>query len=631
MTLAQPGSWRSPITTEMLTSAGVTFGYTQTFEGELYWDESRPTENGRNVVVSRNGGDLLPLPWSASTRVHEMGGLSWLVCNWQQVTGVLFTEKTDQRIYWVSAGVEPVAITPVSPTGTLSRYCDFLIRGSEIWCIRETTSGHETQRDLIAISAQGDIRTLDSNSHFYAHLVLSPDQNSLAWISWEHPQMPWDGTELRVAKISSDSVLESCTIVAGSTTEAVNSPVWANNETLYDLSDKSGFWNIWETSSLGKNRQVLIEAAEWAHPMWQVGTNLLRMLPDGRLVGIHGSPAAEKVAIVDPTSSRVIDCESELSNFSHISVHDNQIFAIGGGAKVPAAVVEFSATTAVTVATLTEVPIPVAASYFPTARSVSFPSKNGRTVHAFISAAANPDFESDEKPPVIITAHGGPTGNTTGVAAIRRAFFTSRGFTVVDVDYGGSTGYGRAYRETLKGQWGVVDTEDILAVVSGLIDSGVADPKQIVIRGGSAGGFAVLNGLVHSKVFAAGANYYGVAELTMLAQDTHDFESRYLDSLIGPYPQEHDLYLQRSPLTHADNLTSPLIIFQGADDPIVPPSQSQAFRDACIRNGIKHKYFEFPEESHGFKKSENIKTCAIEELKFYGEVLGFTPDLEPTD
>jgi hypothetical protein len=181
----------------MLTESGVTFGYTQTFDGELYWDELRPTENGRNVVVSKTGGDLLPPPWSASTRVHEMGGLSWLVCTWQKVTGVLFAEKTDQRIYWLAPGAGPVPITPESPTGTHARYCDFLIRDSEIWCIREITRGHETSRDLIAINPAGEIRTLDANSHFYAHLVLSPDQNSLAWISWEHPQMPWDGTELR--------------------------------------------------------------------------------------------------------------------------------------------------------------------------------------------------------------------------------------------------------------------------------------------------------------------------------------------------------------------------------------------------------------------------------------------------
>ena len=275
--------------------------------------------------------------------------------------------------------------------------------------------------------------------------------------------------------------------------------------------------------------------------------------------------------------------------------------------------------------TITEVLAPIDQGFLPRAKALTFPSKNGRSVHAFISPATNPNYVSHELSPVIITVHGGPTGNTSGVASIKRAFFTSRGFTVVDIDYGGSTGYGRAYRETLKGKWGVVDTEDILAVVAGLIADGLANPEKIVIRGGSAGGYAVLNSLVHSKVFAAGANYYGVAELTMLAEDTHDFESRYLDSLIGPYPERKDLYIERSPLTHAENLNSPLIIFQGSDDPIVPPSQSQAFRDACIKNRIKHKYFEFEGESHGFRKSQTISTCAIEELKFFGEVLGFVP------
>jgi dipeptidyl aminopeptidase/acylaminoacyl peptidase len=308
-----------------------------------------------------------------------------------------------------------------------------------------------------------------------------------------------------------------------------------------------------------------------------------------------------------------------------LSVQGDRIYAIGGAPKTLAALVELSTGNQKSSVTIKEVLAPINEDFLPTARALEFPSKDGRTVHAFMSPATNPNFVGDELPPVIITVHGGPTGNTSGVASIKRAFFTSRGFTVVDVDYGGSTGYGRAYRETLKGQWGVVDTEDILAVVAGLIADGLADPKKIVIRGGSAGGYAVLNGLVHSKVFAAGANYYGVAELIMLAEDTHDFESRYLDSLIGPYPERKDLYVERSPLTYADNLTSPLIIFQGSDDPIVPPSQSQAFRDACIRNGIKHKYFEFEGESHGFRKSQTITTCAIEELKFFGEVLGFVP------
>lgn len=625
MAIAQPGTWSSPITPEMLSQAGIALGFTQTFNDDLFWDESRPAENGRNVVVSRKNGDVLPAPWSASTRVHEMGGLSWLVCVWKDQLGLLFAEKTDQRIYWKPVNGDPEPLTPESLSGTLARYSDFLIRGSEIWCVREITEGANTARDLIAISAPSEIRVLDSTSHFYAHLALSPDQTQLAWITWEHPQMPWDGTELRVAQINDSGNLIDQKICAGSTTEAVNSPVWSAKGSLYYISDASGFWNVWELDSDQRKRQIVSESAEWAHPMWLVGTHLLRIMDSGELVGIHGTPAQEQIAIIDPATRTWRDLECDLSNFAHLSVNQDRIYVIGGGAKTLFALIELSTQQPSSPKTISEVLAPIDRDFLPVAQALTFPSKNGRTVHAFMSPATNPNYESGDLPPVIITVHGGPTGNTSGVASIKRAFFTSRGFTVVDVDYGGSTGYGRAYRETLKGQWGVVDTEDILAVVAGLIADGLADPAQILIRGGSAGGYAVLNGLVHSKAFAAGANYYGVAELTMLAQDTHDFESRYLDSLIGPYPERKDLYIERSPLTHADNLSSPLIIFQGSDDPIVPPSQSQAFRDACLKNGIKHKYFEFEGESHGFRKSQTITTCATEELKFFGEVLGFVP------
>jgi len=625
MITATPGSWESPISPQLLATAGVSLEFVQGVAGEVYWDESRPDEGGRTAVVGSTQGELLPAPWSAVTRVHEMGGLSWLVCNWRSETGLLFSEKSDQRIYWKTKDTDPVAITPASSAGTLARYSDFLIRGQEIWCVREITHEHETNRSLIAINPEGEIRILDSKSHFYAHLALSPDETKLAWISWEHPQMPWDGTQLRVADITSDGELEAIQVRAGGLSEAVNSPVWRDEDNVYFISDASGFWNVWCVDETGNRNQIFTQDAEWAQPMWLVGARFLQKLPDGRLVGIHGDPANESLVIGDPETGLWQDCKSELTNFSYFCTSDNQIIAVGGGSKVSQAIIEFVAAQPSSSKIIQQIEIPVAAKYLPVAQSVSFPSKAGRKVHAFISPATNPDFESLEIPPVIITVHGGPTAHATGVANVKRAFFTSRGFTVVDVNYGGSTGYGRAYRESLKGQWGVVDTEDILAVVSGLIEQGLADPKSILIRGGSAGGFAVLNGLVHSKVFAAGANYYGVAELSMLAEDTHDFESRYLDSLVGPYPELKDLYAQRSPLTYADNLTSPLIIFQGSDDPIVPPSQSLAFRDACVRNGIKHKYFEFPGESHGFRKSETITTCAIEELKFYGEVLGFTP------
>jgi hypothetical protein len=312
MITATPGSWKSPISAQLLASAGVSLGFVQVVAGEIYWDESRPEEGGRTAVVGSTQGELLPAPWSAVTRVHEMGGLSWLVCNWRGESGLLFAEKSDQRIYWKAVNSDPVAVTPVSSAGTLARYSDFLIRGQEIWCVRDITHEHETNRSLIAINPAGEIRILDSKSHFYAHLALSPNENKLAWISWEHPQMPWDGTHLRVASVTSAGELEAPQVRAGGLSEAVNSPVWCDEDKLYFISDASGFWNVWSVDNSGNKKQIFSEAAEWAQPMWLVGARFLQKLPDGRLVGIHGDPANESLVIGDPETGLWQNCNSEL-------------------------------------------------------------------------------------------------------------------------------------------------------------------------------------------------------------------------------------------------------------------------------------------------------------------------------
>jgi dipeptidyl aminopeptidase/acylaminoacyl peptidase len=416
MALAKPGTWSSPITPEMLSQAGVSMGFTQTFAGDVFWDESRPTENGRNVVVSRTNGDILPAPWSASTRVHEMGGLSWLVGVWKDQPGLLFAEKTDQRIYWKPVNGNPEPITPESEPGTLSRYSDFLIRDSEVWCVREVTQDTNTSRDLIAISGSNQIRVIDSSSHFYAHLALSPDQQKLAWVTWEHPQMPWDGTELRTAQIDAAGNLIDQKVRAGGATEAVNSPVWSTNGNLYFVSDASGFWNIWELNENQTKRQLVLESAEWAHPMWQVGTHLLRILDSGELVGIHGSPAQERIAVIEPDSGSWRDLDCDLTNFAHFSVHRDCVYAIGGGPKTLSALVELKTDNSSSPVTISEVLAPIDQDFLPVAQALTFPSKDGRSVHAFMSPATNPNYERTDLPPVIVTVHCGPTGNTTGVA-----------------------------------------------------------------------------------------------------------------------------------------------------------------------------------------------------------------------
>ena len=622
MSSSTPGAWNSPLAAEMLGSAAIRLGFTQSAFGDVFWDEARPSENGRSVVVSKSRGDILPAPWSAKTRVHEMGGLSWLITVWNNEPGLLFCEATDQRLYWKTDGGTPQAITAESPEGISWRYCDMAVRGDEVWCIREADQHGATTRALVAISSSGSVRVLDDESHFYAHLTISDDHSKVAWIAWEHPQMPWDGTELRTATISSDGSLTDVRVSAGSTTESVCSPLWMSDNSLYYLSDASNWWNLWRISPSGVPEQVSHDSSEWSLPLWLVGWNFLRRSADGRIVATRGNPAQRELIVVDPDTGLWESCSPAVAGINSFSCSASHIYAVVSSAQSMPSVIEIDLSSLKQSGTVVEIHSPIDRSYFAHPQHVTYPSVNGRVVHAILHPATNPLVSSTQRPPVIITAHGGPTAESIAAADLKYAFFTSRGFTIVDVNYGGSTGYGREYRNALRGQWGVVDTEDIIAVAQGLIDSGTVDADKVFIRGGSAGGFAVLNALTQSTLFSGGADYYGVADLIPLAQDTHDFESRYLDSMVGPFPECMDLYRDRSPLTHATNVSAPIIFFQGLDDPIVPPSQSEAFRDACIAKGLKYKYFEFAGESHGFRQAATISLCAEEELKFYLEILG---------
>ena len=621
MTFTAPGTWNSPITPELLAQAGTSRAFTQVFRDQLFWDERRPTEGGRNVVVSKDRGDILPAPWSASTRVHEMGGLSWLVTFWNGEPGLMFCEASDQRLYWKTDGGTPLPLTPASPTGSLHRYAEMHVRGDNVICIREITEGHHTTRSIISINIDGSITTLDDDSHFYAHLAISPDGNKLAWVGWEHPQMPWDGTQIFVAEFTADSLLAHRQKIVGSTTESVNSPTWDGNGALYYISDTSNWWNVWHTDLKGNTRHVAVDESEWAKPLWIIGWNALTILPNGHLLAERGPVGHRTLTILDPATGswRDIDANDRIS-WEHMSLSATTIYALGQGKRSQVELVAIDLDT-LTLNIVVNNPLPVPSEYFSPSQALLSPSQGGRTVHSFYYPAHNPEHTSTEPMPVIITCHGGPTANVEGVASLKHAYFTSRGFAVVDVNYGGSTGYGRKYRDTLLGQWGVVDTEDVLAVADDLVTRGLTTPDMLFIRGGSAGGFAVLNALVHSDKFAGGANYYGVADLTGLMAATHDFEAHYTDSLVAPYPEGKDLYIERSPLTHAANVSSPIIFFQGLDDEIVPPAQSEAFRDACIVNNIKYKYFEFEGEAHGFRKAATIITAAREELAFFTEIL----------
>ena len=620
----QPGTWPSPITAALLTGASNRLWGVQTVGEDVLWGELRPSEAGRVTIVSNKLGDLLPAPWDASSSVHEYGGTAWLGYEVNGVLHLAFVNKSDQRLYSLKVGEAPTALTP--DTNRSHRYLEMIYVSGEIWSVREIVAEDgKTTRDLVAIS-KNEIRVLDSSSHFYAYLSVSPDKNHASFIGWEHPQMPWDGTELFVVDIENGN-FKNRRALDGSATCSILDPIWADNEKLYYISDASGWWNPWEVTLKGARRQILSDESEWAGPLWILGLRFLTLTEDGKIIGVHGAVDDRKLTILDPISGKYEDIESEFNNFEPFSaVFGNHFYTEAAGPTSVSSLVEVDLKSKRIIKKLFETKVPVDAKYLTKPYQIEVTGKDGRKVFAIMHPAHNPDVEYSGPTPLIVTVHGGPTAHVSATLNLKYNYFTSRGIGVVDVNYGGSTGYGREYRRALNGQWGIVDRKDCISVVEHLIETGVALKDQILVRGGSAGGYTVLNVLVNSDVFAAGASYYGVASLEGLALETHDFESRYLDSLIGPYPERKDLYIERAPITNAENLTSPLILFQGLEDKIVPPEQSRAFRDVCVRKGIKHEYHEYPGEGHGFRKAENQIHCIEHELNFYGEVIGFIPN-----
>lgn len=619
-----PGEWPSPLTASEVAKAGVSAAWPSIVGDDVWWVETRPLEQGRRVIVSEKHGDLIAAPFSASHGVHEYGGRSYLGMATNAGFVIYFSNKSDQRIYRKVNSENPKPITP--DTKGAHRYAELIAVGDEIWCVREIADGNNCIRELIAIEVSGAIRTLVSGHQFYAHPRVSPDGRHLSWISWEHPRMPWDGTELFVAEIENGKVAKKRAI-AGSDHNPVLSPEWLDNQTLIYIDESSDWWNPWRVTVDGVKTQILNEPSEWGFPAWQLGYRGISILKDGRFIGIHGPVTNRRLALVDPKSGSTQDFAGEFNLvFPSFDSDGERIVAFVASNSAFPTLVEFDAATASIGRVIRPNPLPIPATYAPKIQEISIPG-NGREVKVILHEPRHPDFVTSGPTPLLVQVHGGPTSHSFANAKLDYLYWTTRGFTVADINYGGSTGYGSTYRHLLDGNWGIVDYEDVITTVKHLVDTKVADSKRTFISGGSAGGFTVLNALIHSDVFAAGADYYGVAELSGLATDTHDFESRYLDSMIGPYPARKDLYDQRSPLTHSDRLSTPLIIFQGLDDKVVPPSQSEALRDVCVRKGITHKYFPFEGEGHGFVKSESIITSLEEELRFFGAAGGFQPKI----
>jgi len=596
---------------------------------------------------------MLPPPWSARTRVHEYGGGAW----WLGAESVYFANWADQRLYRLDSGAEkPVAMTPEPPTPGGWRYADGCEHPNEGWvvCVRErhapTQNGQpEVINELVAVAPSSASPTSDSpeptilgsgpdaaqpEADFVAAPRFSADGRWLSWIRWDHPRMPWDGTELCVAPVFGGMRLGNVQVVAGGAHEAIHGADWTTDGRLVYSTDRSGYWNLHEWTPGSDADRVLtrLTGAEIGGPQWVFGLQRWAELADGRLVAIVTSDATDRLVVLhgETDGGGITEIPSPFVEIGAIATTaDGTVIAQGETTTSLTTVVELTVDGHLVATHRPPDEIGIDDAWYSSAESVHFRSgpEGEREAHAFVYRPAGPVEVADDGalPPLVVMGHGGPTAHSSPALNLRIQYWTSRGFVVADVNYGGSSGFGRTYRRLLDDAWGIVDVEDCIAIAERLATDGVVDRDRMAIRGGSAGGFTVLRALTTSTIFSAGTNLFGVADLEALARDTHKFESRYLDGLIGPYPERRDIYVERSPINHTERLSCPLLVLQGLEDEIVPPNQSEAIVAALAAKGIPHAYVAFEGEQHGFRQEANIIRSYEVELWFYGRVFGFTP------
>jgi dipeptidyl aminopeptidase/acylaminoacyl peptidase len=620
------GSWKSPITSDLIVAGSIRLGEIRLDGANIYWSEGRPTESGRSVVVQYAEGqttDVTPAPLNVRTRVHEYGGGAYQVAD-----GVVyFSNFPDQRLYRQSVGSDPVPLTPEADF----RYADTVIdqQRQRLICIREDhTNGHEPVNTVVAIDLNSPNagQILVSGSDFYATPRLSPDGRWLCWLSWNHPNMPWDGTELWVAEFQADGTLREAQKIAGSETESVFQPEWSPDGVLYFVSDRTNWWNLYRWNpSQSDIEPVCPKAAEFGLPQWVFDMTTYGFESAESLVCTYTENGVQHLARLNTRTLELGEIETSYSAIGGLKVASGYAAFIGGSTIRPSAIVRLDLQTGKTEELRRSSTLEIDPGYISAPEPTEFPTENGLTAYAFYYAPKNKDYTApaNERPPLLVKSHGGPTASTSATFNPSIQYWTSRGIAVLDVNYGGSTGYGRAYRERLKKQWGIVDVDDCVNGAKYLVEKGLADENRLCIDGGSAGGYTTLAALTFRNVFKAGASYYGVSDLAALARDTHKFESRYLDGLIGKYPEEQEIYQQRSPIEYAQQLACPIIFFQGDEDKIVPPNQAEMMVDVLRQKGLPVAYVLFEGEQHGFRKAENIKRALDSELYFYAKVFGF--------
>ena len=641
--MEQPyGTWASPITAAVVASQGLRLSSGAVDGDSVYWVEGRPSEGGRNVVVQRTADglvrDVVPAGFNARSRVHEYGGGAYLV------DGPLlyFVNFGDQRLYAVDL-VSSAAPVPLTPEGV---YCfgDPTIDRTRrrLVCIREdhTVPGREAVTALVGVPLDGgDVEVLAAGEDFYSTPRLSPDGTRICWLSWRHPRMPWDGTQLWVAQIQSNGRFGPAVLVAGSETESVYQPGWLPDGALVFASDRDGWWRLYRSvapQAEGAATAVLRTApdeTEFGRPQWLLATATWAHAGEDRLVVSYSRGGRWYLGRVDLATGSLSPLADELHPHDWLAASASEVVLVAGTSRQAPAVVAIALDTAQVRTLKRASSTELDASLVAVAEPTEFQTGGRRTAHAFYYQPRNGDFRAPagERPPLIVIGHGGPIAAADCTFDLKVQYWTTRGFAVVDVNYGGSTGFGRDYRRRLNGQWGIVDVADLVNAARHLVGTGQADPKRLAIRGGSAGGFTVLAALTqHPDFFAAGANYFGVSDLEALMHDSHKFEARCLDILVGPYPAQQDEYRRRSPIYAVDRLASPLIVLQGLEDKVVPPNQSEMIVEALRAKGRPVAYLAFDGEQHGFRRAETIVRSLEAELYFYGAVFGFTPS-DPID
>jgi dipeptidyl aminopeptidase/acylaminoacyl peptidase len=624
------GSWASPITPDMMLKRRVQFRnqMVRWDGGDLYWSELRFDEGGRIVVCRRDTGghveDVIPEGFNARSRVHEYGGGHYAVKD-----GTLFfTNYTDQRLYRKDQDAPPRAITPDADI----RHADMLVDAGRgrIFAVREDHSAdaREAVNTIVALDMDGEREpiTVAGGNDFYSSPKLSPDGSRLAWQTWNHPNMPWDGSEVWVGELDPDGNVRSQRRIAGGLSESVLQPEWSPEGELYFVSDRSDWWNLYRARGEGEE-PVCRRAAEFGGPQWAFGMRYYDFHGPDEIVCLYSEAGRTRLGRIDLNSGRLEQVRLIYTSLHNLQVTGHKVAMYASSATLAERVLVIDLETGAEEIVRVSNSAHVEGGYLTVPKAIEFPTADGLTAHAFYYAPRNLDFDAPdgEKPPLIVHCHGGPTGAAGPTYAYEYQYWTSRGFALVDVNYGGSAGYGRAYRQRLNGSWGVVDVDDCINAATYLANQALVDPRRISITGGSAGGFTVLLSLTKRKFYDAGASHYGIGDLELFVKETHKFEAHYCDTLVGPYPERADVYRDRSALRFADRMSAPVILFQGLEDRIVPPDQAEVFVASCQEKKLPYAYVAFEGEQHGFRQEKNIRRAIEGELYFLSRIFGFEP------